>query len=75
MVQGTALVLAVPEGTEASWSGTTGDVAIAEFSPGGPSEGAVYRPGFIVRDVGTTDATVTGADGSTVAFTITVVAY
>ncbi|MDQ1083955.1 MULTISPECIES: hypothetical protein [Microbacterium] len=75
VIRGTSLVLAVPDGTEAEWMGTTADVAIAEFSPGGPSEGAVFRPGFIVRDIGTTDATVTGPDGRTVAFTITVVEY
>lgn len=75
VIRGTSLVLAVPDGTEAEWTGTTADVAIAEFSPGGPSEGAVFRPGFIVRDVGTTDATVTGPGDQTVAFTITVADY
>ncbi len=75
VVLGTALVLTVPDGTEAEWKGTTADVAIAEFSSGGPSEGAVFRPGFLVREVGTTAATLTGADGRTIAFTITVVPY
>lgn len=75
VIRGTSLVLAVPDGTEADWTGTTADVAIAEFSPGGPSEGAVFRPGFIVRELGSTDATVTGPDGTTVAFTITVTEY
>lgn len=72
---GTALVLTVPDASEAEWTGTTADVAIAEFSPGGPSEGAVFRPGFLVREVGTTAATLTGADGRTISFTITVVPY
>ncbi|MFJ4039113.1 hypothetical protein ACIPVB_13665 [Microbacterium sp. NPDC090007] len=75
VILGTALVLTVPDASEAEWTGTTADVAIAEFSPGGPSEGAVYRPGFIVREVGSTSATLTGADGRTIAFTITVVPY
>ncbi|MCJ1706725.1 hypothetical protein [Microbacterium sp. VKM Ac-2923] len=75
VILGTSLVLAVADGSEGEWTGTTADVAIAEFSPGGPSEGAVFRPGFIVREVGTTDATVTGPDGRTIAFTITVVPY
>lgn len=75
VIRGTSLVLEVPDGTEADWTGTTADVAIAEFSPGGPSEGAVFRPGFVVREIGTTDATVTGPEGQTVAFTITVVEY
>lgn len=75
VIRGTSLVLAVADGTEAEWTGTTADVAIAEFSPGGPSEGAVFRPGFIVREIGSTDATVTGPDGETVAFTITVTEY
>lgn len=75
VVLGTSLVLAVPDGSEGEWTGTTADVAVAEFSPGGPSEGAVFRPGFVVRELGTTDATVTGPDGRTIAFTITVVAY
>lgn len=75
VIRGTSLVLAVPDGTEAEWSGTTADVAVAEFSAGGPSEGAVFRPGFIVREVGSTAATVTGPDGATVSFTITVSEY
>ncbi|WP_295784504.1 hypothetical protein [uncultured Microbacterium sp.] len=75
VVQGTALVLTVPDASEAEWTGTTADVAIAEFSPGGPSEGAVFRPGFLVREVGSTAATLTGADGKTISFTITVVPY
>ncbi len=75
VIRGTSLVLAVPDGSEAEWTGTTGDVAIAEFSAGGPSEGAVFRPGFVVREIGETDATVTGPDGRTIAFTITVAEY
>ncbi|MDU0368303.1 hypothetical protein RWH45_13865 [Microbacterium sp. KSW4-17] len=71
---GSALVVAVPDGTEAEWTGTTADVTIAEFSAGGPSEGAVFRPGFIARALGTTAATVTGPDGKQVDFTISVVA-
>lgn len=71
---GGALVLDVPDGTEAEWTGSTTDLSIAEFSAGGPSEGAVFRPGFQVRAVGTTAATVTGPDGTRVAFTISVVA-
>lgn len=75
VILGTSLVLAVADGSEGEWTGTTADVAIAEFSPGGPSEGAVFRPGFIVREVGTTEATVTGPGGGTITFTITVVPY
>jgi hypothetical protein len=75
VIRGTSLVLAVPEGSEAEWRGTTADVAVAEFSAGGPSEGAVFRPGFTVREVGSTAATVTGPDGVTVSFTITVSEY
>ncbi|MBB3158528.1 hypothetical protein FHS07_002224 [Microbacterium proteolyticum] len=75
VIRGTSLVLAVPEGSEAEWRGTTADVAVAEFSAGGPSEGAVFRPGFIVREVGSTAATLTGPDGATVSFTITVSEY
>lgn len=75
VVLGTSLVLTVPEGTESQWTGTTADVAIAEFNPGGPSEGAVFQPGFLVRAVGTTTATLTGPDGQTVSFTIDVVPY
>ncbi|SDO81492.1 hypothetical protein SAMN04487848_2257 [Microbacterium sp. ru370.1] len=71
---GSALVVAVPDGTEAEWTGTTADVTIAEFSAGGPSEGAVFRPGFVARALGTTAATVTGPDGQQVDFTISVVA-
>lgn len=71
---GSALVVAVPDGTEAEWAGTTADVTIGEFSAGGPSEGAVFRPGFIARALGTTAATVTGPDGKQVDFTISVVA-
>lgn len=71
---GSALVVAVADGTEAEWTGTTADVTIAEFSAGGPSEGAVFRPGFIARALGTTAATVTGPDGQQIDFTISVVA-
>ncbi len=71
---GTSLVLTVPDGTEAEWTGTTGDVAIAEFSPGGPSEGSVFHPGFLPRTVGSTPATLTGPDGKTIRFTLSVVA-
>lgn len=71
---GSAVVLAVPDGTEAEWTGSTADVTIAEFSAGGPSEGAVFRPGFIARALGTTAATTTGPDGQQVDFTISVVA-
>lgn len=75
VILGTSLVLAVADGSEGEWTGTTADVAVAEFSPGGPSEGAVFRPGFLVREVGSTAATVTGPDGQTITFTITVAAY
>lgn len=74
VVVATALVLAVPDGTEAEWSGTTADPTIAEFSAGGASEGAVFRPGFEARKVGTTTATLTGPGGQQIAFTISVVA-
>lgn len=71
---GSAVVLAVADGTEAEWAGTTLDRAVAEFSAGGPSEGAVFRPGFIARALGTTAAAVTGPEGQEIAFTISVVA-
>ena len=71
---GTSLVVAVPDGTEAEWTGSTGDVAIADFSPGGPSEGSVFRPGFLPHAVGKTPATLTGPDGKTIRFTLSVVA-
>lgn len=71
---GSALVVTVPDGTEAEWTGTTADVTIAEFSAGGPSEGAVFHPGFIARALGTTAATITGPDGQRIDFTISVVA-
>ena len=74
VVIATSLVLAVPDGTEAEWTGTTDDVSIAEFSGGGPSEGAVFRPGFTARSLGTTAATLTGPDGKTESFRISVVA-
>lgn len=71
---GTSLVVAVPDGTEAEWTGSTADVAIADFSPGGPSEGSIFRPGFLPHVVGKTDATLTGPDGKTIRFTLSVVA-
>lgn len=71
---GTSLVVAVPDGTEAEWTGSTADVAIADFSPGGPSEGSVFRPGFLPHAVGKTAATLTGPDGKTIRFTLSVVA-
>lgn len=74
VVVATALVIAVPDGTEAEWTGTTADPTIAEFSAGGASEGAVFRPGFEARKVGKTAATLTGPDGQTISFTISVVA-
>jgi len=74
VVIGTSLVIAVPDGTESEWTGTTADLSIAEFSGGGPSEGAVFRPGFQPRTVGKTAATLTGPDGKTIDFTISVVA-
>lgn len=74
VIVGTALVLAVAEGTEAEWQGSTADRSIAEFSAGGASEGATFRPGFEARATGTTDATVTGPDGAPIDFRISVVA-
>jgi len=71
---GTSLVLAVPDGTEAEWTGSTADVAIADFSPGGPSEGSVFRPGFLPHEIGQTAATLTGPDGKTLRFTLSVIA-
>ncbi|WP_150957328.1 hypothetical protein [Microbacterium testaceum] len=71
---GTSLVLAVPDGTEAEWTGTTSDVDIAEFSAGGPSEGSIFRPGFLPRAVGETAATLTGPDGKIIRFTLSVLA-
>jgi len=74
VVIGTALVIAVPDGTEGEWTGTTTDTTVAEFSAGGASEGATFRPGFIARGMGTTDATLTGADGREIDFRISIVA-
>jgi len=74
VVIGTSLVIAVPDGTEADWTGTTVDLSIAEFSGGGPSEGAVFRPGFQSRAVGKTAATLAGPEGAPIAFTLSVVA-
>ncbi|MBN9210921.1 MAG: hypothetical protein BGO45_10350 [Microbacterium sp. 71-36] len=74
VVIGTALVIAVDDGTEDQWHGTTADVTIAEFSAGGSDEGATFRPGFIARKIGTTAATLTAPDGTVRAFTIAVVA-
>ncbi|MDQ1121900.1 hypothetical protein [Microbacterium trichothecenolyticum] len=74
VVVATELVIAAPDGTEADWTGTTADPTIAEFSAGGASEGAVFRPGFEARKVGKTAATLTGPDGQTISFTISVVA-
>lgn len=74
VVVATALVIAVPDGTEAEWTGTTADPTIADFSAGGASEGAVFRPGFQARKVGTTAATLSGPDGQEIDFTISVVA-
>ncbi len=69
---GGALVIAVPDGTDAEWSGTTDDPTIAEFSAGGASEGAVFHPGFVARGMGTTAATLIGPDGTLTAFEISV---
>ncbi|WZH36122.1 MAG: hypothetical protein PIR02_15335 [Microbacterium enclense] len=74
VVVGTALVVAAPDGTEADWTGTTADRTIAEFSAGGASEGATFRPGFVARATGTTDATLTSPDGTQISFRISVVA-
>jgi hypothetical protein len=74
VVIGTALVIAVDDGTEDRWRGTTADPSIAEFSAGGSDEGATFRPGFEARTVGSTQATLTGPDGREIAFTISVVA-
>lgn len=74
VVVGTALVIAVDDGTEDQWSGTTTDPAIAEFSAGGSDEGATFRPGFEARKIGSTQATLTGPDGREIAFTLSVVA-
>lgn len=70
----TALVVAVEEGTEAEWTGTTADATVAEFSGGGSTEGATFRPGFDARAIGSTEATLTGPDGREIEFTIAVVA-
>lgn len=72
VVIGAALVIAVPDGAEAEWTGGTTDPSIAEFSRGGPSEGAVFRPGFVARAVGVTPATMTGPDGREFSFTLSV---
>ncbi|MCG7416143.1 hypothetical protein MHY30_01290 [Microbacterium sp. ACRRU] len=74
VIVGTALVVAVDDGTEDQWRGTTTDPAIAEFSAGGAEGGATFRPGFEAREIGTTQATLTAPDGREIAFTISVVA-
>lgn len=74
IVIGTALVIAVEDGTEDQWRGTTADVTIAEFSAGGSDEGATFRPGFVGRATGSTGATLTAPDGREIRFTIDVVA-
>ncbi|MCC4249334.1 MULTISPECIES: hypothetical protein [Microbacterium] len=74
VIVGTALVIAVDDGTEDQWRGTTADPSIAEFSAGGSDEGATFRPGFEAREMGMTEATLTAPDGSEIAFTISVVA-
>jgi len=74
VIVGTSLVVAAPDGTDAEWTGTTGDRTIAEFSAGGASEGATFHPGYIARATGTTDATLTGPDGKEISFRISVVA-
>ena len=74
VVVGTALVIAVEDGTEDQWRGTTADPANAEFSAGGSDEGATFRPGFEARAIGSTEATLTGPDGGEIQFTISVVA-
>jgi len=74
VIVGTALVIAAPDGTEAEWSGTTADPSIAEFSAGGASEGATFRPGFVAKGMGTTDATLIGPDGAEIDFRISVIA-
>lgn len=74
VIVGTALVLAVDDGTEDQWTGTTADPAVAEFSAGGTTEGATFRPGFDALEIGSTEATVTAPDGREIAFSISVVA-
>lgn len=74
VVVGTALVVAVDDGTEDQWRGATSDVKIAEFSAGGSDEGATFRPGFEARATGSTAATLTAPDGRSISFTISVVA-
>lgn len=74
VIVGTALVIAVDDGTEDQWRGTTADTAVAEFSAGGSDEGATFRPGFEARATGTTEATLTAPDGREIRFTISVVA-
>lgn len=74
VVIGTALVIAVEDGTEDQWHGTTADVTIAEFSAGGSDEGATFRPGFVARGIGSTTATLTAPDGREIRFTVDVVA-
>ncbi len=64
VVIGSALVVAVPDGTEAEWTGTTADVTIAEFLRRRTLGGRGVPPGFIARALGTTAATVTGLTGS-----------
>lgn len=70
----TALVIAVDDGTEDQWTGTTADPTVAEFSGGGTTEGATFRPGFTALSIGSTTATLTAPDGREIAFTISVVA-
>ena len=74
VIVGTALVIAVDDGTEDQWRGTTTDPNVAEFSAGGSNEGATFRPGFTARELGMTEATLTAPDGREISFTISVVA-
>jgi hypothetical protein len=57
-----------------SYSGKVADTAIATFTPGGKKGGADFNPGLTPHAVGTTEVTLSNADGGIqdVEFTLTV---
>lgn len=59
--------------TLSAWEGTVADPSIAEFTAGSVKDGASFWPGFAALKAGTTTATLTSPEGTTVTFTLTVV--
>ncbi len=64
------LVVNAPEPD--GWEGETADESVALFVPGQMEETAEYNPGFTAVGAGTTDASMTGPDGTTYSFTLVV---